>query len=743
MLFIAAALAGLGSLRIPDLPIDNRVQAWLRPDDPAMQRYDLMVNTFGSDESVVVSFEIQGGVDPDAVEMIADLTDAIARIDHVIEVSSLTDIEHIKADGSGYVHTGDLIPELPVTESRLRVISAEIRENPLIRRTVLSDDGTTAALRARIAVLRDEQERYAVVRQIRALAEQMLGTSPRLTGLPVIDEALSEMSARDLRLLLPTMLVLIATFLAGIIRTALAVVAAFAVFGTATVCTLALIEVTGGARSVLTDVMPLVLLVIATASSVHVLSRYQRRLSAGAPHPEALVATIADVGPPLAVASVTTAIGFASFALSPVPPLRLFGVFTGVGVLLTGALALTVLPAALSLRVPADSARARRGRPPGRWVPFVLRVIRRPRRVVLAAALLFLAGLVGLFRVEVNEHWLDYFPDRSEVRNAIEFVESKLSYSGALETLFVGDAESMADPGRLEEIDAYARYLESLAPVDRATSAADFVKLMNREFNGGNPSAYRIPANADLVHQFLLLLEGPDRDIAKFLDRDHAIARVTAQVAVGASNDFRLVEDAAKAYLARTGTAATVHHTGIMELNRELQGLLIRSQLLSLCLAMPLIVLAVIALLWNLRLLPLLLTANVLPIVATLGAMGIFSVPLNTGTVMVASISLGMVVDSSIFLIFSMQRHAQGGRSGREVSMLALRDVGPALVRTTLATASGFALLALADFRPIAQLGLLTSVCLILAFLADVLFVTSIVCLRPTLVRREYSSERR
>ena len=733
---LAVSLA-LGS-QMSRLGTDNSVRAWFPPGDPAIARYDGFVDLFGSDEYIVLAFDVANAFSADALAAIDRLTRALRQLDHVEHVDSLTSIEDIGTDASGMLQLGKLVGKLPARPDEVERARRQLTQQYLLRRTVVSDAGDVAAVGVRLEPLLDDQMRQELARGIRETAERLLGHPVHMSGIAVADEETFRLSEEDVGRLLPLMICAIAGLLWLIYRSVGATILSLLVVALSTLCAFGGLAIAGRNLNALVTSMPLILLIVGIWSAVFVLSYYWRLLATGMTQTAALERTIVELARPCFIVNLTTAIGFGSFVTSELPPVRDFGVFTAIGLMAGCVFALTTLPAGLAMVPPLPL------RPSGteRGTALIVQgisnaVIRGRTPIVVVALAIFVASGIGITRLTVDENWLSYVPTDSRWPRAVEFIEKHLTPTGTLETVITGEAGSMQDPQFLGQIDAYAAALRAVPSVERTTTLADFLKTANQALEGGGEEHFRLPRTQKAVAQYLLLLSAPDSEVTHYVDETAASTRVTASVKLGGSREFSKVVASARDYLDRHLANVTSQLTGGMELSYRISQQVISTQVGSLALAVPAIVATMALLFRSVRLVPFILTVNLFPVVATLGFMGIAGISLNSGTVLVASIALGLVGDNAVYLLSEMRDQHTPGERLVDAVRRSLTVVGSPAIYSFALTCGGFALLGLGNFRPTSQLGLLTALSLALALFADIVLMPAVMLLLPNLLWRE------
>ncbi len=725
-------VSGFGS-RLPTLRSDVSVRKFFRATDPAILRYDAMLETFGSDDFVVVAFEVADAFSPETLRLVDDVTRAVREHPSVEEVVSLTSVETIRGEDDS-IYVGDLFSAVPPPRAEVERARADIRSNRLLQRTIVSDDERVVLVSSRLKPLADEALKGTAAREIRELVVGRLDRPVIMTGRPVIDEAFRQLSARDLSRLLPLSIAVLGALLLLVFRSILAMVLSLLVFGLSAVAAMGALALCGGRFHTLTSAVPLVMLPVSIAATIHVLAASRRMFAPGVDQRAALANAVREVMPPTSVSSATTAIGCASFGVSPLPPVQEFGLAAAFGAVMAGALSLTFLPAAMALlRQPRGSALRVEG---AFWARVGTASVRHHRAVLVGAVATSIGLGFGALRLEASEDVLRHFPENADVPRWVAFMEDHFGGGGSLQTIFAGEAGDMLEPEVVRAMDDYARFMTDGRLVDHSIGFSDFLVRTGEVLGEAEGS---LPADRATIEQFVLFLDGPEADVRKFLNEDRSMARVSLSVPLRKPGAHRTVAERARGYLAeRTrGTAVEWYLTGSSDLNVEMVRRLVTTELGSLALAIPVMAFATAVLLRRLRLLPIVLAANLLPIGATLGVMGLLSVSIDLGTVLIPSIALGLIVDDAVYLLNRLRREASSDRPLEDLVAISLGQIGPAIFRTSLIGAAGFLVFAVADFRPVARLGALTAFTLVTAFLTNVVLVPALLAVGRRWIARD------
>ena len=423
---------------------------------------------------------------------------------------------------------------------------------------------------------------------------------------------------------------------------------------------------------------------------------------------------IRSAAAPCLLSAVTTAGGFLAIGVSDIPPVRTLGLFTAFGVLASFALVFTVLPALLSLS-PAVRPRPEAARS---WTPVRARAaaerLHRHGAVILAlAAASAAAGAVGIAQLRFESHILEFFPPDHRVPVNYHEIEPNLLALTPYELVVEGPRDAVLSPGVFESLD---RFLAD------AIANEPLVQQAVSPFDASAPAALRAMAVASRV--------GPEAEAATpylWASDGRVALRATLTSITASSNACHELAQRLRAGLAdRFPSGVVARLTGAATLLIQGQVLLLETQVRSFAIALFVVTLVIAAAFRSVRLVAISLVPNLLPLVWTLGVMGGFGVPLNTATVTVAGIALGLIVDDTIHLLHRYGRARRLGHDAEEATADMLHVVGRPVLVTSAAVAAGFAAFAFSEFRPTLYFGLLIALTAVAAAVCDLLVLPAL-----------------
>jgi predicted RND superfamily exporter protein len=717
-----------GALR---LRVDPSPEHLLPASGEARERWERARSLLGSDEPFVVALGADDVFAPEMLARIAALSERLRALPHVHHVVSIATVPDVRsADGDiEIVPLIEAAPEDPVARAALR---ERVLASPLYRGTLVSSDGRTAAIfvypeRVEEAVLRASR----LADRVEAVAHEEAGGAPVwISGIPHATARLSDLLLRELGLLLPATLAVLCAVLALAFRTVLGVVLPIATVSLALVWTLGVLSWLGLPLDLVTTILPPLVVTVGFAYAMHVVAEFgiqQESAGSGRGRLATALAAVDEVGLPVLLAGLTTAVGFASLALSPIGSIRRFGLFAMLGVAFAVLAALTFTPAALALGGGRAVRPPRSGGVLDRLAGALARLALTRRRLVIGCALaVMVVSLLAARRIEVATEFVGNLAPDAPLRADFEAVNERLGGANLIQIPVQGEApEAFLEPANLRALESLQAWLGAQPEVGGTVSLVDTVKLLNQALHDGEANAYAVPETRPQVHQ--LLLFGASEETRRLVDARHQTANVVVRATVGDSRSVAQLVGRIRERLATLPAGLHGEPTGNVVLLGESIDDLSRGQWTSLIAAFGAIYLCLAALFTSWRVGLLALFPNAVPIAIYYGALGASGIPLNPWTSLIGSIALGIAADDTIHFMARFNTEARRLADERRALLAALRAVLRPVTFTLLGLCLGFAVLAFSELRSQAQFGLLAAATLALGWAADVT-VTPALC---------------
>ena len=391
---------------------------------------------------------------------------------------------------------------------------------------------------------------------------------------------------------------------------------------------------------------------------------------------------------------------------------------------------MTLLPALVAI-LPVKQPRENGSRV-NAWLDRLSEMMVARHRTVLAGMAVATVGLsFAVTTLEVNDHFIEYFSSKLEIRRASDFgIENLTGFYSTTFSLEAGGSQEVSDPEYLATVDEFADWLDARPNVVHVNSFTRTMKRLNMNMHADDPAEYGLPTEQELGAQYLLLYELSlpyGLDVNDQIDLDKSSLRVDV---IYGDVDVKIVEQEvalAEAWLARNGTLSmrSARATGTPLMFAKITRRNIASMLLGTGLGFVLIAGILVIALKSVRLGVISLVPNVLPAAMAFGVWAMLVGQVGFAVSIVSGLSIGIVVDDTVHFL-SKYQYARHTMDAANAVRYAFRMVGPAILGTTLIVAVGFAMLGLSTFRVTSYMGLLTSLTVVCALVVDFLLLPAI-----------------
>lgn len=730
MLLLLGTIAAPALLRIN---LDNRIETWLSQDDPEAQTLAWFRQLFPDEHRILVAWDGTSLSDRRWTTFTAHL-------------AGTTDESGMRVGG---------IPEVASVDSPLELLariderigdSAEARRR--LTGTLIGSDGSTAGLLVKLS----EQGAADLPRSLNAIREaaRQSGIEPdqlHLGGESVTSASLDKevqramWNSRDPLARPPVFLLaggfgLFAAFIVlRSVRLGFMVMAAAcltALLGTA------LLPTFGRTMNMVVTVMPTLLIVLTLSAAIHLVNYWRHATGNGASDPVRESLRIGWL--PCLLAAATTGIGLLSLAINSLAPVRDFGLFSAAGVVLSLAVVLTGVPA--MLRVSSHTA------PPSREItrPFWMslgRLLTQHHKVVgIAGLLVLIVSSAGLMRFRTEVNVIHYFPSDSRLVQDIRFLEENIGGLAPIELLIHFHEESPTETDFLQRMEIVRRVQEQICQhpgISGAISLADFnaqstpppddASTLNkmRYFKRSHITESRIKrGDVDGTSRYLAVPGAKPEVEWTSQDPLNEVWRISGQAFLLRDSDYGLLTQELNAIAEQgladvDGVSYTV--TGTFPLFDRAQHALLESLTQSFVLASVVIAIAMILLLRSVRAGILSMLPNLMPIAIVFGVMSWATWVFDIGTMLTASVALGIAVDGALHLLTWFRKALMAGQPRERAVAYALQHCGPALAQTTLVVGVSLLMLYPAELLLISRFGWVMAALLFTALLAEVIFL--------------------
>lgn len=735
------ALTVLAALGVPKVRIDTGFDRLISDDNADRQTYLRVTREFGSDNRTFVYVRDAALWTPEKLAVLERLHRTLTALPFVERIDDLYTQRSLRSvDGS--MAAGPLLTDVPADAEAVASARRDALNDPLALRNLISADGNAVALTVSLRERADaeaDHAAYDAIEQALVPARGALGEVFQV-GPPRISVELERSLMHDLKVLLPATAALLVLTVLAIFRSPFAALVPLLTAGLSLLWTLGMLGHAGIPLSILSAMLPSLVVAIGATGSMHLMEGYFKGLAASADGRRATATRfmVAQLGVPAILTVLTTAIGFASNAFTGIALIREFAVAATFAILANGAVTLLLVPMLLALIGPQRKRRVQGAGETNPVAGIALQALGLMRRrgvyyLIAVAAALVVVFVYQAARLYVTNDPLTYFrADRALVRDANRIQRDLAGVKVFYITLEANSERAFQDPPNLQKLADIQAFVAKQGIFDRSLSLADPLSLVNRELNHSRPEAYRVPATRKLVAQSLLFFQR--RDLEPYVSQDFRRANIVVRHDVKDSTTLNhYVEELRQVvrHIAGPDMASAVTGENLM-INAAADRLL-RGQVEAIAVLLTVIFLVMSLMFTSLKGGLIALVPSVVPIALMLVVMALLDIPLNAGTAMVAVIAIGIAIDGTIHLFSRYNALCRRTSNYDEAILETVKEEAKPVVATSLALALGFGVLLLSDFTIVAQFGALAACTMLFSIFANLL-VTPMVMSRIRLV---------
>ena len=736
---ISLAVTAMAGFGVQHVHFKNDYRMFFSEDNPQLRAFEALEKTYTRDDNILIAVTPQNGdvFTSQNLAIAEELTKRLWQTPYATRVDSIANFQHSTGEGDN-LFVGDLVRNADrLSPVELKGIRHTALNEPLLRNRLVSPDGAVMGLNVVVRRPGNDQnaETLEAVTFVRKLTSDLQREHPgilvHLTGSLMIDTAFAESSERDSKTLTPMMLTIIVIGLWWFLRSFVGMLAAATMMALSVLAAVGLTGWLGIAFSPSSIPAPTILLTLAVADSVHILTAYYAGLSRGENKRAAVKESLQLNFKAIFFTNLTTAVGFLSMNYSDAPPFRDLGNITAMGVGAAFALTIGFLPALLVV-LPAKRGRAALSAS-STFEGFAEMIVRH--RYVLAVALVVITGalLACIPLNQLDDQYVKYFDESVAFRSDTDYITEHLTGMYAIDySLEHGEQGGINEPAFLNQVEQFAQWYRQQPEVIHVYALNDILKRLNQNMHGDDPAWYRLPESRELAAQYLLLFEMSlpyGLDLNDRVNVKKSATRMTVSLRSVSSRQVINLEARAQGWLAAnaplikradgTGTTLLFAHIGQRNIVSMISGELTSIAIVSLIM---------IVVLRSVGLGLLSLVPNLVPAGMAFGVWGVAVGQVGMASSVVAAMTLGILVDDTVHFLGKYQYARKEKHLEPEAALsYAFTTVGHALWITSAVLIMGFSLLTVSHFRINHETGLLTSIIFALGLFAEFLLLPLII----------------
>lgn len=492
--------------------------------------------------------------------------------------------------------------------------------------------------------------------------------------------------------------------------------------------------VSGRELNAMAALYPVLMIIVGTSDVIHIMSKYVDELRKGKTKREAIRISIREIGMATLLTSITTAIGFASLMTSRITPIRDFGLNSAIGVLIAYITVIFFTTAVLSYFDVNKIIKLGRGQ------LFWERLMewsyqytkRNGRQIAFGGALVLGLCFLGISMITTNYNIISNMPIGKKITEDFLYFEEKLTGFRPMEFAVYAQGDYTADDYEVvQEINKVETHLRQFPEVQAIASITTVYKSINQMYGSNKPEAYKMPDTERKFNQYQRMVSKlPQMNVNVLVSKDKKKARITSRVLDMGADSLKYFGNNIDQWIASNTDANVVKfkRTGtgvIIDKNAEY----VRENLLQgLGMAILIVSFIMVLLFRNWKMLIISLVPNVFPLLLAGALLGFLGIELEAGVSIVFAVIFGIAVDDTIHFLSKFKLAQDKGLSLEESLRVTFLETGKAICLTTVILFFGFMVMLFSIHPPSVVVGLLISLTLFSALIADLSLI-------PVLIR--------
>ena len=727
----------------------------LPEDDPIYLEYQDFLGHFGQEGNVmVVGFQCDSIYQLETYNAYYDLYDRLHEIEGVEEVVSILQAWNIKKnETSKSFEFKPVTSTRPATQSQVDLIAKELASLPFYRKLFYNDKSKTHLMALTLnKELLDSESRidliYSIEDVINPFAEQ-IGVHIHYSGLPYIRTISTVKTKAEVEMFILLAMGVTALIMLLFFRSFSAMFYSMLVVGIGVVWAIGTIVLLGFKITILTALIPPLIIVIGIPNCIFLLNKFHNEFSLHGNKIKAMTRVIQKVGNATFMTNATTAAGFATFVITQTHALVEFGIVASINILLVFFISLIIIPSVYSfLPAPKERHLSHLQRTwMNRLSKWMQKVVLYHRRVVyISTVVLLLLAFYGISKIETTGNIVDDIPKDDPIAVDLQFFEANFAGVMPFEIMVnTHKKNGVSKSSTLKRIQKLENLLAEYPEISSTSSIADLAKFSKQAYYNGNPDYYSLPSAQE--KNFILkyaknTLGGGSGIFNSFIDTTKSVARISARMKDIGTKQMRTLRDSIKPKIDGifNPDKYDVSITGTSVLFLEGTTYLIKNLFSSLLLAISLIALLMAWMFSSSRMVVVSLLPNLIPLVLTGALMGYFNISIKPSTILVFSIAFGISIDDTIHFLAKYRQELKSNHWNIRVAVInALKETGVSMFYTSIVLFFGFSIFIASEFGGTVALGLLVSVTLLFAMMANLLLLPSmLLSLERTITTRSF-----
>ncbi|MEN0006900.1 MAG: MMPL family transporter [Bacteroidota bacterium] len=727
-ILLFSSLAILSAYLVFQLKFTFDFEQFFPDGDEDLTFFRDFIEEFETDDNfMLVAVRRDDGVfEQSFLERFHDFSLKARKLPHITQVQSLTQFSYpLKTP---FAITS--IPAIHIDDpSKYPFDKKRLLNDERFVHNLISEDGTTLVVFMKVINSIELDQARELMAEMEALIEPYQFDGYHYLGRPYFQKELVEMQQREVLVSALVSGILVSLIMFWIFRKPWGIAVALVSIGLGMLLFMGFLGGTGRPLNAMAALYPVLMIIVGTSDVIHIMSKYIDELRKGEPRDKAIIVTIKEIGLATLLTSITTAIGFATLLTSRIGPIRDFGINAAIGVLVAYITVVGFTTAVLSFFKTDKIIKLGRGQ--AFWEKSMLWAYRytrdNARAISIGSVVVLVLTFVGIAQITTNYGIVNNMPIGEKITEDFKFFEDKLAGFRPMEIAVYaqGDYEA-TDFEVIQEINKVENKLREYEYVQAIGSIATIYKSINQMFNNYNPQSYDLPQSEAKFKQYQRIAEQiPKSNINVLVSKDKKKSRITSRIDdIGADTNKALGQeldawiaantDPSIAKFRRTGTGLIIDKNAEYVRRSLLQGLGMAILIVSVLMAL---------LFRNVKMLLISLVPNIVPLLLAGALLGYLGIELEAGVSIVFAVIFGIAVDDTIHFLSKFKLARDKGLSIEESLKITFLETGKAICLTTVILFFGFLVMLFSIHPPSVTIGLLISLTLFSALIADLTLI--------------------
>jgi len=704
--------------------METDLNKYMPQDHPAFVYSDQAEDMFDIKDGIIIAIENPESIyNPETLQKIKDITKALQKMDeiHKADVTSLYTADNIVGSEEG-MDVKPFFKRVPKGD-KLTALQQNVAGNEMVAGRLVSDDETVAVIIARIDDDVFTQDFYQAIID---LGQSYAGPEKvYVAGRPIVEGTMALLGPADMKRMVPIVVLVILLVLIAVLKSFKSTLLTFLVVAISAIWSFGLMAWVGIPVYAVSTMIPVMLIAIGVADGIHMYSHLGifMKSNPGIDKLSAVKNMLHEMWKPVVMTSVTTAVGFISLLSSQVYPIKYFGLFTAFGVMVAMVLTLVLIPVGImGFNLPKLRQREKTDdiENDNFAQKFSTGLLVHKKLTWIITLLLVLISLWGMSKVWINSSFLEKFAADSDIVLTDAFINAHFGGTSTINVILESDsAGTFKQSEVLKLVDKLQDDVETDKQVGSSFALTDYLKRMNKVMHADDEAFNKIPENAELNAQYLLLYEmsGDPENLWRVTDYDYHRLNITIQVKSDNSKVINQVLDHVEKYrdaFARQGIELNYAGSGYKAL--IFTDLILEGQVISLLMSLVIVIALLSFMFKSLKVglvgsFPIIITA-----IIGFGILGIFNIPLSTTTALLSSITIGIGIDYAVHFLDRYRLNRQAGQNLEQAIAETMHHSGRAILFNAIVVIAGFMVLLFSVFPPNRALGMLVSLNMFISF---------------------------